>query len=263
MADTGGPIGGNRGLTGTVFIEGGGTEQQISDPQYQSGKTNGQLAKTAIPYLGAPSLYQGYMEARVANPTTPLYGRLWFLYNPSEIDFTYAGSTSNLPANQDDPKQLGIGITTTTTISFQIYFDRLLNMGAKGVLVDIQALEMLCGITPASPYFNMNNTFFCFSSVADFQFYGSITQFTVQYTHFDTRMVPARCAVGIQATRLGPTVDTTDPTAWLDATGGVAYDPNAKAQNKPAPAKNQTTTTDTAKTPTGFINTPAANFASD
>jgi Lysozyme like domain/Contractile injection system tube protein len=204
------------------------------DAYYRSGTANGKVS------YGAVQRFPGQIQAIEPQDVAGL--TLNFLYNPSEIDVVYSADTSRMPQNQQDPSQVGIGMATTTTISFDLFFDRLLQMidvqTIDGVMVDVARLEQICGMTIQAPFFVLNRVFIMFGDPVDLQFTASINQFSVRYTHFTPRMVPVRAVVSIQATRLAP-------SSWDDRDPYADFISQYKAPKDQAPAEQNVVTAPT------------------
>jgi lysozyme-like protein len=156
-------------------------------------------------YTGGTKQFQGRI---IGQDSTTLGLALDFLYNPEFVDMQYAADQSMLPSDQMSPSQMGLGLTTTTTISFTLYFDRSFELFhgsdvSQGVMYDINRLEQICGITEDYPYFILNRVKVLLGRPLSMQYFASITNFSVHYSHFSWTMVPMRAVVQIQMIRLG------------------------------------------------------------
>jgi len=179
----------------TLFdSKGKGPVQQPFDPRsnYASG-----------PYRSSAT------KGQIIGQTDPAVGYVVkFLYNPQTISFGYSVDTAIKDPLQQDLSQMKVGLPqgTSTSISFQLYFDRTYEVigGSKlGVLLDVQCFEWLVGITPAFPYMLPNRVKIQFGDPLDMTWNAYLTNFDVQYTHFNSAMVPFRCIIDVKGLRMG------------------------------------------------------------
>ncbi|MFI6512975.1 hypothetical protein ACIBCT_35700 [Streptosporangium sp. NPDC050855] len=194
---------------------------------------------------------RGYIVQDKAMPGQDKQG-LKFLFNPSVIDVNYPSYEGNIAmASGIDPTAQGLfrGVTNQT-LSFSLLFDRwaeAFNQGAMaaGVSVDIEQLKVMVGMNTKQAFStdrdNGGSTstlsttgtgvpvfvpmrFYFGTSSNSLRYFGNITEFSVQYQHWTSYMVPTRCSVELSVALIPDTVSFTDPGS-SDSVDGYNPDP--------------------------------------
>ncbi|HET7110111.1 MAG TPA: transglycosylase SLT domain-containing protein [Gemmatimonadales bacterium] len=133
---------------------------------------------------------------------------VYFLFNPNEINISYAANPQILPIAALDQTQVNPNLPMSdpnNTVSFSLYFDRTYEvMGGSqlGIYSDIRQLEQLTGITPQQPVMKSYPVKIFFGKPADFHINALIQSMNVSYVHFSHDMIPMRGTVDIVAQRL-------------------------------------------------------------
>ncbi|WP_188187615.1 hypothetical protein [Nonomuraea sp. SYSU D8015] len=180
------------------------------------------------------TVVRGYIVQDKAMPGQGKQG-LKFLFNPSTVRVTYPSYEGNIAVSSGvDPTAPGLfrGVTNQI-LSFSLLFDRWAEAvgggaGANGVNVDINQLKVMTGMETAQNFTtdrdNGGNTetlkttgtgvpvfvpmrFYFGTSANSLRYFGSITEFSVEYTHWTHLMVPTRCAVEMTVALIPDTVE--------------------------------------------------------
>lgn len=211
---------------GDVLLNIRGERVAVNDYLLTNRKIDKRLARGA-PHRGA--LQRGRM-VRKAVGTNEVRGILYFLFNPTTVEFSYEIDEGSLiDALRNEPNQPRIG--PAARCSFKLIFDRTYeildadNAGRvdKGVLGDVAALEHLMGMNSlngitAPPQSQTVDVYFGGDDAMKFG--GYFTGASVSMTHFTPRMIPSRLVMDISLIRTKEVDDLKD-----DTLKGAAGDP--------------------------------------
>lgn len=186
--------------------------------------------------------------------------RIDFLWNPSTVSLNYTATfdkqTPETLAENDTGSLLGIQFGT---LEFSLLFDRTFEIwqakgtpaAVQGVAVDIDAFRKYVGLLPGGG-FNKGKelsvmapipSFFGFGALNSVLYYGWMTGFNVQITHFTQGGIPMRAAIGVTATLttiraakdISGATTTTPP-----ATGNGSSNNNGSPKPNPQPGPSPT-----------------------
>lgn len=172
-----------------------------------------------------------------------------FLYNPSTVEASYPLSDSSVGAILQFPNpgdNADLRVPLYQTVSWSLLYDRTYelwgsaeegrttgkdnnNPRAVGVLADIEQMRQFTGMdigysSNGLPSATANQTFAgrqgiiqivpCYVYFGDkngLVYYGYISEWDVQVTHWTQRMIPMRCVVNVSFTMLPPPQNSTKP----------------------------------------------------
>ena len=145
-----------------------------------------------------------------------------FLYNPAEVSASYASLSAGVIASIQFPNAndtANVIVQTQQYVSWSLYFDRTYEVwrnqgeaGQMGVEVDIRQLKQFTGMFSANQQnkastassldqglmtFQLAYVYFGSTPQSGLTYYGAITYWDVNYTHWSVHMVPMRCTVDI------------------------------------------------------------------
>lgn len=211
--------------------------------------------------------------------------RINFLYNPSTISVTYGPVLGAIPSGGGDGGNPIGAVGIMGTIDFDLLFDRTYELwdggsggpgnstgdipgtfntefaeaGAAGVGVDIRAFQKITGVVYDKAvglgYESGDNAPIQFSPMWVYfgqtgevqKYYGYITNWSFQITHWTQEMLPVRCVISVSMS-LTPTGLTDYKTLQEQAGKDLSADPEADTDSKdkkkpkatPSPGKQGT-----------------------
>lgn len=179
-----------------------------------------------------------------------------FLYNPSTVDVSHSmdeySSTTPMPYFARDKNNIGNPVVPlASSVGFSLLFDRTYELwdaslrttpaGQKGVYVDVKALYDMLGMTAKDESGNnlgdaivspmiYTPVHVLFGGAANsLKYYGVIQSASITYTHWNSDMIPSRCAVTIGMNLL-PTMLFDSAFKYGDPEYGTGSDTNTDQQ---------------------------------
>jgi hypothetical protein len=211
-------------------------KKHAHDGKYLNPPFDPRILKIGAPSLGSHKLKRGRLVSAQKNATTGRMHGVHFLYNPVAVTATHSISpyaAANGAYAQSSTADPTVGqLADIGGVSVDLLYDRTYELwdkskqgtkaGRFGVYSDVLAFYFLLGITAsgatyADPIHASNpgdgagvawQALYPTSAIADsnrvwlyigdkMRFYGTITSFSITYSHWNHKMIPSRCQVSI------------------------------------------------------------------